>query len=47
MGSFCQDDTVEMEFDRDHADSRSAAVAGIVDLVATYSEASSIGVILL
>jgi hypothetical protein len=36
-----------MEFDRDHVNSRRAAVAGIVDPVAAYSEASSIGVVLL
>ncbi len=47
MGSFCRDDTVEVEFDRDHVDSRRAAVAGVVDPVAAYSEASLIGVVLL
>jgi hypothetical protein len=36
-----------MEFDRDHVNSRRAAVAGVVDPVAAYSEASSIGVVLL
>ena len=36
-----------MEFDRDHVDSRHAAVAGVVDPVAAYSEASLIGVVLL
>ncbi len=36
-----------MEFDRDHVDSRRAAVAGVVDPVAAYSEGSSIGVVLL
>jgi hypothetical protein len=36
-----------MEFDRDHVDSRHATVAGVVDPVATYSEVSSIGVVLL
>ncbi len=36
-----------MEFDHDHVDSRHAAVAGVVDPVAAYSEASLIGVVLL
>jgi hypothetical protein len=36
-----------MEFDSDHVDSKHAAIAGVVDPVATYSEASSIGVVLL
>jgi hypothetical protein len=36
-----------MEFDRDHVDSRRATVAGVVDPVAAYSEASLIGVVLL
>ncbi len=36
-----------MEFDHDHVDNRHAAVAGVVDPVAGYSEASSIGVVLL
>ena len=36
-----------MEFDHDHVDSRCAAVAGVVDPVAAYCEASSIGVVLL
>ena len=36
-----------MEFDRDHVNSRRAAVAGVVDPVAAYSEASLIVVILL
>jgi hypothetical protein len=36
-----------MEFDSDHFDSRHAAVAGVVDPVAAYCEASLIGVVLL
>jgi hypothetical protein len=36
-----------MEFDSDHVNSRHAAAARVVDPVATYSEASSIGVVLL
>jgi hypothetical protein len=36
-----------MDFDRHHVNSRRAAVAGVVDPVATYSEASLIGVVLL
>ena len=36
-----------MEFDRDHVNSRHAAVAGVVDPVAAYSETSLIGVVLL
>jgi hypothetical protein len=36
-----------MEFDRCHVNSRRVAVAGVVDPVAAYSEASLIGVVLL
>ncbi len=36
-----------MEFDCDHVNSRRATVAGVVDPVAAYSEASLIGVLLL
>ncbi len=36
-----------MEFDYDHVYFRHAAVAGVVDPVAAYSEASLIGVVLL
>jgi hypothetical protein len=36
-----------MELDCDHVNSRRAAVAGVVDPVAVYSEASLIGVIFL
>ncbi len=36
-----------MEFDSDHVNSRRAAVARVVDPVATYSEARLIGVVLL
>jgi hypothetical protein len=36
-----------MEFDRDHVDSRRAAVAGVVDPVSAYSEARLIGVVFL
>jgi hypothetical protein len=35
-----------MEFDHDHVDSRRAAVARVVDPVATNGKASSIGVVL-
>ncbi len=46
MCTLGQDDTVEVEFNRDHVHSGRTAVSGEVDSVAANGEARAIGVIL-